>query len=225
MGNSPENTALCLSKMMKFLCKYNQLLLCAVVLFIQSFGESLARVLWPIYIKGRLDWDSHELAYLETAARVAVILGTVAYPSGILTVFRGSERAAAAGIPLVAGFSCLVGFIEAEHLLAGTTANSKSTTTSKPFSIRHLLHIANILVFLASCATIRVCFQSLATVKVHRKVQARVFSFLGVVTSLGVISGNMFGTRFSFSTAESDDAKAFFPQLSFIREDDAPFLV
>merc|ERR1712050_280504 len=55
----------------------------------------------------------------------------------------------------------------------------------------------NSLAFLSVCGAMKVCFQHLATVSVPPAMQGRVFSLLNMLSSLGAIGGNLFGTRFS----------------------------
>ena len=60
-----------------------------------------------------------------------------------------------------------------------------------------LVHISNVLTFLAVCGTMKVCYQHLTTLAVPASQQGRVFSLLNVLGSVGNIAGNIVATRFS----------------------------
>merc|ERR1711972_16907 len=145
-------------------------------LVVQAFGETVVTVLWPLHIR-KLGWDSHEYAYLQLASQLLVIGGTMIYPP--LTRMLG-QRTTASCLPLVASFTSAVAFLQPD-----------------PSAYGQLVHVLNALVFLAVCGTMKVCFQHLTTVSVPPAMQGRIFSLLNMLSSLGRIGGNLFGTRFS----------------------------
>mmetsp|Transcript_136106 Transcript_136106/g.261468 ORF Transcript_136106/g.261468 Transcript_136106/m.261468 type:complete len:441 (+) Transcript_136106:71-1393(+) len=154
----------------------SQLLLLLITLMVQAFGETVVTVLWPMHIR-KLGWDSHEYANLLLASQLLVIIGTMGYPA--LTRVLGSRMLASA-LPLAASFTSAVAFAQSDASLYGQS-----------------MHVFNALGFLAVSGIMKVCFQHLTTLAVPAALQGRIFSLLNVLSSVGAIGGNLFGTRFS----------------------------
>ncbi|CAD7935127.1 unnamed protein product [Amoebophrya sp. A120] len=177
---------------------------------VQAFGETVAKVLWPLHIKSTLNWDSHELAYLQLGGQVAVILATLVYPS--LTQLLGEARTSVV-LPVLCGLSCCLAFLEFSaqlsvpldfstttpdvHVEQGTGTSAVFLSWSTRVSTFGAFHTAFILLFLANGALLKVCFQHLSTVYCPQQYQGRLFSLLAVMASIGGILGNLFGTRFA----------------------------
>ena len=266
---------------LEFVRQFRQVGFFSFLIAVQAFGEAVGRVLWPLYVRRKLRWDSHELAFLQTAAQISVILGTLLYPS-IIAQFG---RRATLVVPLVAGVSCTLAFAQSSYstilvsssVLDSTVLARRSShgnrgtgeTTSSFFPpppvpdsgtggggkkevvegssasfdggdptndtiwILQAVHVGNVLVFLAACAMIKAMVQHLASLSVPAHTQARVFSFLITMSSVGSIVGNLFGTRFSASLeAERGPSGSAGPSSSTrgwtvydFGEDDFPFLV
>lgn len=156
--------------------KKAQLALLLATLVAQAFGETVVTVLWPVHIK-KLGWDSHVYAYLQLASQFLVIAGTVGYPP--ITRLVG-QRATASALPLIASFTAAAAFLQPDPSLFGQT-----------------MHVFNALGFISVCGVMKVCFQHLTTLAVPPQLQGRIFSLLNMLSSLGAIAGNLFGTRFA----------------------------
>eukprot|EP00929_Paragymnodinium_shiwhaense_P090279 TRINITY_DN50435_c0_g1_i1.p1 TRINITY_DN50435_c0_g1~~TRINITY_DN50435_c0_g1_i1.p1 ORF type:complete len:467 (+),score=55.20 TRINITY_DN50435_c0_g1_i1:171-1571(+) len=148
------------------------LLMATVV--VQSFGETVVTVLWPLHIK-HLEWESHEYAYLQLASQVLVIIGTMSYPP--MTRLLG-QRTTASMLPLVAAITTAGAFLQVDSSVYGQT-----------------MHVVNALGFIAVSGVMKVCFQHLITLAVPSEMQGRAFSLVAVLISVGNIFGNLFGTR------------------------------
>lgn len=151
-----------------------QLALLLGTLVVHSFGETVVTVLWPLHIR-KLGWDSHEYAYLQLLSQLMVILATVQYP----TVSRLlGQRMTATALLFAASVTCACAFLQYE---------------SSPYG--QAMHTVNALAFLSVCGATKVCFLHLATLAVPPALQGRAFSLLNMLSSLGAIIGNLFGTR------------------------------
>eukprot|EP00392_Amoebophrya_sp_AT5.2_P003587 g3592.t1 len=159
-------------------------LLALLGMFSQAFGETTAKVLWPLHVR-KLGWDSHELAYLQLGGQLAVIAGTLLYP----VLFRSwGGRRTAVWLPIAAGVVVMLAFFEfSTSTAAGVERNSEQ--------LQLVLHSVAVLFYLGACALLKVMFQHLVTVTAPFKVQGRVFALLGMLGSAGTIVGNLFGTR------------------------------
>ncbi|CAJ1330240.1 unnamed protein product, partial [Effrenium voratum] len=152
----------------------SQLLLLLASSVVQSFGETAVLVLWPLHLR-KLQLGSHDLAWLQLASQLLIILSTMGYPP--LTRLFG-HRACASALPLAASLFSALAFLQPEPSLQG-----------------QLLHVVNVLGFLAVCGTMKVCYQHLVTLAVPASQQGRVFSLLNVLGSGGTILGNLVATR------------------------------
>merc|ERR1711924_23263 len=81
-------------------------------------------------------------------------------------------------------------------MLAGITS-ALAFLQPDPSSYGQMVHAFNALIFLSVCGTMKVCFQHLTTVSVPPGLQGRIFSLLNMLSSIGSIAGNLFGTRFA----------------------------
>ncbi|CAD7930725.1 unnamed protein product [Amoebophrya sp. A25] len=194
--NSPRHTSrLRLRIVLSLLC---------VGMVVQAFGETVARVLWPLHVREQFGWDSHELAYLQLGSQVAVILATVSYPPLVSSLGR---KCTASALPLFAGFTLLTAFLQPAQLVLLSTHLQEDVESQnllfpfrETFSAKQLcsmLHTVNVLLFLAASAILKVCFQHVATLAAPPAYQGRLFSALAVLSSIGTILGNLVGTRWS----------------------------
>eukprot|EP00439_Symbiodinium_sp_Y106_P061974 s444_g9.t1 len=156
--------------------KYSQIMLLLVTSVIQTFGETVITVLWPLHIR-KLGLGSHDYAWLQLLSQLLIILSTLGYPP--LTRLLG-HRATASSLPMIASATSALAFLQPDASLYG-----------------QLVHISNVLTFLAVCGTMKVCYQHLTTLAVPASQQGRVFSLLNVLGSVGTIAGNLVATRFS----------------------------
>ncbi|CAE7247248.1 unnamed protein product [Symbiodinium necroappetens] len=156
--------------------KYSQIMLLLVTSVIQTFGETVITVLWPLHIR-KLGLGSHDYAWLQLLSQLLIILSTLGYPP--LTRLLG-HRATASSLPMIASATSALAFLQPDASLYG-----------------QLVHISNVLTFLAVCGTMKVCYQHLTTLAVPASQQGRVFSLLNVLGSVGNIAGNLVATRFS----------------------------
>merc|ERR1711908_213982 len=85
-------------------------------------------------------------AYLQLASQLLVIAFTMGYPTLTRTL---GQRATASTLPMVAGVTSALAFLQPDPSLYGPT-----------------VHVFTSLTFLAVCATMKVCFQHLTTVAV-----------------------------------------------------------
>lgn len=143
-------------------------------LVVQAFGETVVTVLWPLHIR-KMGWGSHEYAYLDIAAKLLIIVGTMAYPA--LARFLGCRRTASL-LPAMACFTSAVAFLQEAESTYGQA-----------------MHVIHALAFLSACGVMKVCFQHLTTLAVPPSMQGRVFSLLAMLASGGQVAGNLFGTR------------------------------
>lgn len=153
-----------------------QLLLLLATSVVQSFGETVVTVLWPLHLR-KLHLGSHDLAWLQLSSQQLIIVSTLGYPP--LTRVLG-HRATASALPLLAAVCSALAFLQPEPTIYG-----------------QLVHVVNVLTFLALCGTMKVCYQHLATIAVPPEHQGRIFSLLNVLSSVGNILGNLVATRFS----------------------------
>jgi len=143
-------------------------------LIVQAFGETVVTVLWPLHIR-KLGWDSHEYAYLELSSKLLIIVGQMSYPA-LLRIFGAKTLASA--LPIIAWFTSAAAFLQPSTSYIGL-----------------MQHVINALAFLACCGMMKVCFQHLATLAVPPALQGRTFLLLAMLSSVGGIAGNLFGTR------------------------------
>ncbi|CAE7422731.1 unnamed protein product [Symbiodinium natans] len=156
--------------------RHSQIILLLVTSVIQTFGETVITVLWPLHIR-KLGLGSHDYAWLQLLSQLLIILSTLGYPP--LTRLLG-HRLTASSLPMIAGATSALAFLQPDASLYG-----------------QLVHISNVLTFLAVCGTMKVCYQHLTTLAVPVSQQGRVFSLLNVLGSVGSIAGNFVATRFS----------------------------
>ena len=133
-------------------------------------------VLWPLHIR-KLGLGSHDYAWLQLLSQLLIILSTLGYPP--LTRLLG-HRATASSLPMIASATSALAFLQPDASLYG-----------------QLVHISNVLTFLAVCGTMKVCYQHLTTLAAPASQQGRIFSLLNVLGSVGNIAGNLVATRFS----------------------------
>ncbi|CAK9109097.1 Putative WD repeat-containing protein [Durusdinium trenchii] len=152
----------------------SQLALLLTTSVVQSFGETVVTVLWPLHLR-KLHLGSHDLAWLQLSSQLLIILSTLGYPP--LTRLLG-HRFSASALPLLASLCSALAFLQPEPTWYGQA-----------------VHVVNVLSFLALCGTMKVCYQHLATLAVPAAHQGRIFSLLNVLSSLGNIFGNLVATR------------------------------
>eukprot|EP00913_Durusdinium_trenchii_P019005 g17861.t1 len=88
----------------------SQLALLLTTSVVQSFGETVVTVLWPLHLR-KLHLGSHDLAWLQLSSQLLIILSTLGYPP--LTRLLG-HRFSASALPLLASLCSALAFLQPE---------------------------------------------------------------------------------------------------------------
>ena len=159
------------------------LLLCGLSLFLRAAADTLATLLWPLFLREHFGFAEQEYSALLILATACSTLAVAAFPR--LQRQVGVEQTVA-----------LLGGGAAATLLAAFVVQADSGAA-------HVAHACLMLCAASSLAALEPCLRALASTLVPRSLQGRSFAALNVASALGSAAAGMIGTRLYQTSLDS----------------------
>ena len=161
------------------------LLLCGLALFLRAACESLATLLWPLFLRRHFGFGEREYSALLILATATSTLAVAAFP-------RLQRRAG------VEQTIVLLGGGAAASLLTAFVVQADSGAA-------HMAHACLMLCAVSGLAALEPCLRALASTLVPCSLQGRSFAALNVASALGSAAAGMLGTRLYQASLDSAD--------------------
>ena len=159
------------------------LLLCGLALFLRAAADSLATLLWPLFLREHFVFAAREYSAL-------LILATLCSTLAVATFPRMQRRAGdAATVALLGGGAAVA-------LLAAFVVQTDS-------GVAQAAHACLMLCAAAGLAALEPCLRALASTLVPRSLQGRAFAALNVASALGSAATGVIGTRLYQTSLDS----------------------